>query len=394
MRTLHHYLILAALLSLLACGSERADESESSETLTTRSEKASLETPPAAAAGSSFQVSWTGPDNKSDYVTIVGKGAPMGSYLSYAYTRGGSPLVLAASDTPGEYEIRYVDGESKNILVSAPLSLTEVHASLEIPSEMGAGSTFQVSWTGPDNKSDYVTIVEKGAAQGSYGSYVYTRNGNPLELTTEETPGDYEVRYVMGQSKRTLARKAITLEPVEASLTVPGEAMVDSQVEVSWMGPDNRKDYITIVESGAPQGNYGKYTYTREGSALTVASPEKPGVYEVRYVMAQSKRILANQKITVKPLSASLEAPAQTTVNASLEVNWTGPNNPKDFIAIAQAGAAVSSYESRAYSRAGNPATLFTPSTPSEYQLRYVLAKSSRLLAVRPIQVAGSETSN
>ncbi len=306
MRTLHHYLILAALLSLLACGSERADESESSETLTTRSEKASLETPPAAAAGSSFQV----------------------------------------------------------------------------------------SWTGPDNKSDYVTIVEKGAAQGSYGSYVYTRNGNPLELTTEETPGDYEVRYVMGQSKRTLARKAITLEPVEASLTVPGEAMVDSQVEVSWMGPDNRKDYITIVESGAPQGNYGKYTYTREGSPLTVASPEKPGVYEVRYVMAQSKRILANQKITVKPLSASLEAPAQTTVNASLEVNWTGPNNPKDFIAIAQAAAAVSSYESRAYSRAGNPATLFTPSTPSEYQLRYVLAKSSRLLAVRPIQVAGSETSN
>ena len=112
MRTLHHYLILAALLSLLACGSERADESESSETLTTRSEKASLETPPAAAAGSSFQVSWTGPDNKSDYVTIG---------LPWEATSAMPTREATTSDTPGEY-IRYVDGESKNILVSAPLS--------------------------------------------------------------------------------------------------------------------------------------------------------------------------------------------------------------------------------------------------------------------------------
>ena len=127
---------------------------------------------------------------------------------------------------------------------------------------------------------------------------------------------------------------------------------------------------------------------------MTVASPEKPGVYEVRYVMAQSKKILASQKITIKPLSASLEAPQQTAVNASLAVSWTGPNNPQDFIAIAQPGAAVNSYESRAYSRAGNPATLFTPGTSGQYELRYVLAKSSQILAVRPIQVVGSEASN
>ena len=249
MRALRYSLIVATLLSFWHCGGEGTGESGSSDgTVATRSEKAGLETPPQAAAGSSFQISWTGPDAKNDYVTIVEKGAPQGSYLNYAYTKGGNTLELRAADTPGEYEIRYVDGASKDIMVRAPLSVTEVHASLETPSKAAAGSTFQVSWTGPDNKNDYVTVVEKGAPQGSYGSYVYTKNGNPLELTAAETPGDYEVRYVMGQSKRILARQALTLQPVEASLAVPGEAMVNSQVELTWTGPDNRNDYITIVE--------------------------------------------------------------------------------------------------------------------------------------------------
>ena len=107
--------------------------------------------------------------------------------------------------------------------------------------------------------------------------------------------------------------------------------------------------------------------------------------------MAQSKNILASEKITVKPLSASLEALREAVVGSSLEVTWTGPNNPKDFIAIAKKEAPFNSYESRSYSRAGNPARLFTPSTPGEYELRYVLAKSNRILAVRPIKVLKPE---
>ena len=255
MRTLRGHLIIATLVGFMACSKEPAEEPDSSDqTITTRSGRASLETPLEAAAGSAFKVSWTGPDAKNDYVTIVEKEAPKGSYLSYAYTRKGSTLELTASDTPGDYEIRYVDEETKEVVVSAPISITEVDASLDVPGEVSAGSSFHVSWTGPDNKNDYVTIVEKGATQGTYGSYAYTRNGSPLVVTASETPGDHEVRYVMGQSKRILASQAITVEPVQASVGVPSEVMLDSQVEVTWTGPDNQNDYITIVEAGGAPG--------------------------------------------------------------------------------------------------------------------------------------------
>ena len=124
---------------------------------------------------------------------------------------------------------------------------------------------------------------------------------------------------------------------------------------------------------------------------MTVRAPETPGLYELRYVMGQSKRILASTPVTVRPLSASLEAPSDTTAGVSFEVLWTGPNNPEDFIAIAKADAPADSYESRAYSRAGHPATLFTPSTPGAYEIRYVLAQSDSILAAIPISVTSPE---
>ena len=386
-------LFMATLLVLAACGKEQTDEQaiSSTETVTTKSETARLETPAEVAAGAGFAVSWTGPDDEGDYVTIVEAGAQQGAYLSYAYTNSGTPLSLRALDSPGSYEIRYVDGASKDILVSAPITVTEVEARLDAPGEAGAGADFAVSWTGPASDGDYVTIVEAGAQQGSYLSYVYTTSGTPVTLTASETPGAYEVRYVMGQSKRILASTPISITAVEATLSVSDLIMVEAPIDVTWTGPANDGDYITLVEAGTPEGTYGDYTYARDGSPLTVRAPETPGLYELRYVMGQSKRILASTPVTVRPLSASLEAPSDTTAGVSFEVLWTGPNNPEDFIAIAKADAPADSYESRAYSRAGHPATLFTPGAPGTYEIRYVLAQSDSILAAIPISVTSPE---
>ena len=104
--------------------------------------------------------------------------------------------------------------------------------------------------------------------------------------------------------------------------------------------------------------------------------------------MGRSKKVLASRQVTVKPLAASLKAPSEIAPGASLEVNWTGPNNPKDFIAVAKKEAPGNSFESRAYSRAGNPAKLFAPSTAGTYELRYVLNKGNRVLTSVPIKVA------
>jgi Ca-activated chloride channel family protein len=67
-----------------------------------------LDAPDSVDAGADFEVAWTGPEGPGDYITIVEAGAPVGSYLDWAYITEGSPLTLTAPDDSGDYEVRYV----------------------------------------------------------------------------------------------------------------------------------------------------------------------------------------------------------------------------------------------------------------------------------------------
>ena len=261
---------------------------------------ASLDAPADVAAGAAFAVGWTGPDNAGDYVTVVAAGAPEGAWMSYAYTSRGSPANLTAPAEPGAYEVRYVTGQASATLASVPVTVTAVTASVAAPAEVGAGADFAVDWRGPDNASDYVTIVPADAGEGEYLSWAYTSRGNPAGLTAPGEPGDYEVRYVMGQDDRTLARAPIRVTEVEASVSAPGEVAAGARFEVVWQGPNASRDYVTIVPVGAGEGEYLSWAYTSRGSPATLTAPEEPGAYEVRYVLGTGDRTLARAAINVR----------------------------------------------------------------------------------------------
>jgi Mg-chelatase subunit ChlD len=110
------------------------------------------------------------------------------------------------------------------VIGSSPLSVGDVTASVDPVEPVVAGEPFEVSWTGPDNERDFVTIVPAGAPERSYKSYAYTRRGNPLRVEAPKSPGSYEVRYLTGQDYRTLASVAVDVRPGSArgSLRVIG----------------------------------------------------------------------------------------------------------------------------------------------------------------------------
>ena len=85
-------------------------------------------------------------------------------------------------------------------------------ASLEAPASVAAGARFTVTWQGPNDEEDFITIVPADAETGSYGDYAYTADGNPVTLTAPQEPGAYKVRYVLGRSEDTLASEPITVE--------------------------------------------------------------------------------------------------------------------------------------------------------------------------------------
>ncbi len=354
---------------------------------------ATIEAPESVAAGAEFGVVWTGPGGKNDYITIVEAGVPEKNYGDYAYTRNGSPAKLKAPDGLGAYEIRYFHKQSKRVLASQKINLTAVEASLKAPMEVSAGAEFKVVWTGPDNKGDYITIVEAGAPEKNYGDYAYTRNGSPAKLKAPDGLGAYEIRYIFGQSKRILATGEITLGAVEASLEGPAEVRAGASFSVNWTGPANKGDYITIVEAGTPEGKHGNYAYTRNGSPAKIAAPDGLGAYEIRYIIAQSKRVLAAQPIKLTAIAASLAVENTPVPGGDLIVNWTGPDNKGDYITIVEVGTPQGKYGNYAPTGRGSPLKLKAPKALGKFELRYIIASSKRTLATLPITLAVAKVS-
>ncbi len=204
--------------------------------------------------------------------------------------KGKTPItaaVQAAADAP------------RTTLATRAVDVVPNQGSLQAPDEVAAGSRFEVTWSGPNHEGDYVTVVPLGEAEGRYGVYVYTADGTPAELRAPDVPGDYELRYVTGQTAATLARRALTVAPVAATLVAQNEVKAGEAIELSWTGPANGGDYITVVKAGAKQGSYGDYAYLRDGSPLTLNALDEPGDYELRYVTGQSALTLTTRPVTV-----------------------------------------------------------------------------------------------
>ncbi len=168
--------------------------------------------PESIIAGSAFQVTWKGPNKPSDYITIVPAGAKDSHYLSYAYTSKGSPSTLKAPVKSGKYEVRYILNNPKKVLARAFVEISQVKGMVKAPTVVKIGEKFKVSWKGPNYPNDYITIVPMGANEREYMSYAYTSNGTPAELQAPGKPGEYEVRYIIDQSRSAIARTPVTVK--------------------------------------------------------------------------------------------------------------------------------------------------------------------------------------
>ncbi|HEX7001695.1 MAG TPA: VWA domain-containing protein [Trueperaceae bacterium] len=347
---------------------------------------ATVAVPAEVVAGSEFEVTWTGPDNTGDYVTVVPVGASEGVYQDYEYTSNGSPASIRAPEEPGDYEVRYVTGQSGGTLATAPITVTEATATVSAPAEAGAGSDVEVTWTGPGNDGDYITFAPAGSPEGTYLDYEYATSGSPVSIRAPDQTGNYEVRYVT-RAGSTLASAPIVVTATTASVSAPSEVVGGAEFEVTWTGPANSGDYITVAPAGSPEGTYMDYEYATSGSPVRIEAPEEAGTYEVRYVTGQSEATLASASITVTAATASLTAPAEVAVGERFAVTWQGPAGPSDYITIVPAGAAEGAYLSYAYTAAGATVMLTAPDEPGDYEVRYVAGRSDSTLASVPITV-------
>ena len=280
-------------------------------------------------------------------------------------------------------------GSSKTVTVPLALSFN-ASVSVTPESEAPASSEIIVAWEGPDRQSDYVTVVAKGAREGAYLDYEYTSEGNPLKLKMPNEPGDYEVRYMLGKPPRTLAQSPIKATATSARLDGPETVAAGESFDVSWDGPNYKRDWVTIVKPDASEGAYTNYWYTSRGDPATLTAPLEPGAYELRYV--SDRKVIARRPIDVTGVAASITGPETAMAGARHQVSWTGPNAKGDWITVAKPSDDDRRYTDYVYVEKGAPQALRMPLEPGDYELRYVQA-GRKVIARQPVVITAAEVS-
>lgn len=84
---------------------------------------------------------------------------------------------------------------------------------------------------------------------------------------------------------------------------------------------------------------------------------------------------------------ATVEVPSVVVAGAAFAVKWTGPNNKQDFITIVPKDAADDAYTNYSETRAGTPLNLTATMEPGDFEVRYVAARSKKILGRAPVKI-------
>ncbi|MEZ4647983.1 MAG: VWA domain-containing protein [Candidatus Eisenbacteria bacterium] len=254
----------------------------------------------SVAAGATFELPWQGPAHSGDFLSIDEPGSADGTYGHYVYAKQ-NPAKFTAPEEAGTYTIRYHMARTYRVIGETELVVGSVGATLTAPAEVVAGSNVEVGWEGPGNEGDYVSIDPEGAPDGEYGDYAYVTRANPVTLPVPEVPGGYSIRYHMGRTSKVLATTTLHVLPANATVSGPASVVAGTEFEVKWTGPANRGDYLAIAPAGSGPRDYVNYDYAKSGRPARIAAPIEAGEYEIRYMTASSRQILATAPIRVAP---------------------------------------------------------------------------------------------
>ena len=176
----------------------------------------SLQPPTEVFGGSAITIPWTGPNNRDDYVGLGKTDATGGKrWKSIAYTRDGSPAQMIVPAEPGDYFATYFLAQDRMPILQVPITVKQSEARLIVPATVAAGEEFEIGWTGPDNRDDYIGIGHVSDTSGGRmwrNGFQYTRDGSTLRFIAPEEPGQYVVRYFLQKDRYAIAEAPLTVE--------------------------------------------------------------------------------------------------------------------------------------------------------------------------------------
>lgn len=257
-------------------------------------------------------------------------------------------------------------------------------------------SEVEVSWSGPADRGDYVTFAPVGSNDNVYLEYAVvgkkekTANKGVITLRAPAEAGPVELRYVSPIRKESvLARVVLEVGDAEASIEAPDSVPTGSKVKITARGPVGSGHWVGFAPKGSPITAYLKYGRpTAAVTEMELMPPSEPGEYELRYVLNERERIIATRPITVTASAASVSGPSTVMAGDTVAIKASGPEGSGHWIGFAPAGSGIGSYAD--YMRpkgTTTEGTLMAPTEAGDYELRYVLNESEKIIATQPIKV-------
>lgn len=353
---------------------------------------ATLEAVDSAPATSSVAVTFTGPGDRGDFIGIYRAGSSVDdSGLMYAWVEQAEHgrVQLLTPATPGAYTLRYVSPRRGSaVLAERSITLTEIQAAIDAPSEAAAGSLIRVKARGPFSPSHWVGFAPRNSDAGRYLHYQRLSGAeSELELRVPAEPGDYELRYVLNESERVLLTRPFKVVAASVFVRGPAEASASSLVEVEAAGPIDDRHWIGFAPAGGHPGSYRDYTRPVQGQTrYSLRAPSEPGDYELRYVLNESESVAASQPIRVLTAQTRIEAPAEASAGAAVAVTAEGPAGSGAWVGFAAVGADDGAWEGEYAFLETSPMSvqLAAPEARGAYEIR-IVSSDGKVLGRRPI---------
>jgi len=344
----------------------------------------------AANAGDTVFVQfWDAPAGKH-WLMSAPADTPVDAWSTRAETDGQSGEVsLRLPVNPGLLEVRFVarlEGGLTRVIGSTTITTRPLKASLDHSETAEAGAEISVSWNGPDHRGDHITIARDGRHRSLIDACRYTRSGNPTTLAIPGEDGSYFVRYISGLTGRPLARTTIDITPGPVEIDAPSEIGTGQRFIVSWTEQTGEGGYLVLAKATAPPEEYLSLRQASSSGSTEMTAPQTEGGYEVRFVRSTDNRVIGRSEVNVVSIPAHLRLPEQVRAGTRFEVEWSGPDGPGDFIAIARLQTKPRRYLDFAYTSSGTPANLAAPFRPGTFEVRYVTGEM-KILARAEISV-------
>ncbi len=382
-----------------------------------------LTVPNEVFEGGKIEVSWTGPDalgaiigifeadaapRDSIFFTPASKGQPVNADTQ---SDGTDPILASSIQAPpvaGAFEVRYVLNDPSVVLARHPIQVRPHEYDLAAPDSAPVSTAIDIVWQGPNTPGDLITIVQADDERiFDNGRYVALKTDQPAQLTTPKLPGLYEIRYVMSAGYTTYANmdkavKAIRpLQVTEVTATISGPeiAVGGSTIPVNWTGPEGfADDYISINQPGADGFNRDAWAYLVQRGTKAPVNPAMirvpaiEGDYEIVYVVAPGKRVIARQPVRITRAEAVINAPESVLAGNPITVNYSGDGFKGDRVVLVAAdypdekmwgvglnyGFAAQPGDGE---KNGTIAGRVSNLEPGDYELRYVTGLQHQVLA-------------